>query len=841
LLARPLAALLAIALPIQAVPLNPAIRKAVPEANAAGDGGSGHGSRSRRERALFVRVELVVVALSREKDQAGKVTQFQYDKLGRLTKVIDAESGETTYGYDELGNRIRQTDANNRSTWFLYDKLGREKARILPDGSQEQKTYNAVGNLETRTDFQNRVTTYGYDLNNRLTTRTYPNAAENVSFTYTLTGRRETATDTRGTTNYGYDNRDRLTTLTQPGAGQLTYAYDNNGNRSTLTATIGANSYATTYTYDDASRLDLVIDPASRNHDHGYDNNGNRTSLQHPNGTTTVYNYNTLNRLTDLTTTGPTGTVFSQVFTLGAAGNREQIVENDGTTKVYGYDNLYRLTTEAVTVGALTQYTKAFTYDPVGNRQTQVTTGSGAAGTPTAPGTITYGYDTRDRLLTENANNLTYDPSGNLTAKVGNATYTWDHENRLTNVTKTDGTVVAYVYDADGNRVSTTTTPNGGSASTTNYLVDTSVRLSHVVAETDGTNSLTTLYIRGIDDLLSVMRPAGGGVWTSKFFHTDGIGSIRRLTDDTGTITDGYSHTAFGEQIGHTGADPQRYSFAGEPLDPNTGFQYHRARWMDPGLARFAGLDPFEGLISRPSTLHRYLYAENSPLNRRDPTGRMTVGESLTVAAIVGTIASMSFAVAHYATSSAPVIVSSEAFILEGPPANWTEADAQSALIGAAHIWMHAAGILVQTRRIRTIPAEKVHLEPFLGAWNGDNQQIVDSLATTNHVTLFVPTLAGAFGKANYGRSPSGRAYSAIASGGLATSAAFVLAHEWGHTFLLGHPQLADIIQPSSAVSQPSTWESLLPFNLMFPDPRLGGVSLTPGQRLTAREFARVY
>ena len=66
----------------------------------------------------------------------------------------------------------------------------------------------------------------------------------------------------------------------------------------------GAPTVLTTgYTYDDANRLDLVTDAAGRIYDHGYDANGNRTTLAQPNGTLTSYAYNTLNRLTTLTTT----------------------------------------------------------------------------------------------------------------------------------------------------------------------------------------------------------------------------------------------------------------------------------------------------------------------------------------------------------------------------------------------------------------------------------------------------------------------------------------------------------------------------------------------------------
>ena len=55
------------------------------------------------------------------------MTGFEYDKLGRLVKVIQDANGlalETTYGYDELGNRISQTDANLHATTFDYDDRG---------------------------------------------------------------------------------------------------------------------------------------------------------------------------------------------------------------------------------------------------------------------------------------------------------------------------------------------------------------------------------------------------------------------------------------------------------------------------------------------------------------------------------------------------------------------------------------------------------------------------------------------------------------------------------------------------------------------------------------------
>jgi RHS repeat-associated protein len=88
-------------------------------------------------------------------------------------------------------------------------------------------------------------------------------------------------------------------------------------------------------------------------------------------------------------------------------------------------------------------------------------------------------------------------------------------------------------------------------------------------------------------------------------------------------VADPFSLTksAFGELLAHTGSDPQPYAFSGEPYDPNVGFQYHRARWLDPRAGRFVGMDPFGGRTQDPATLHKYLYAAASPVDRVDPSG----------------------------------------------------------------------------------------------------------------------------------------------------------------------------------------------------------------------------
>ncbi len=201
------------------------------------------------------------------------------------------------------------------------------------------------------------------------------------------------------------------------------------------------------------------------------------------------------------------------------------------------------------------------------------------------------------------------------------AAYAWDFENRLTSANMTGGAAVAHQYDADGNRVQTSVTASGNTA-TTNMLVDTVAGLSQVVAETDGSGSLTALYIRNGDELLEVMRPVGGGTWTTRFVERDGLSSVRVLTDESGTTTDSRGYEAFGTKNTEEGNDPLAYGFAGEPFERTSQLAYHRARWMDAKLDRFEGMDPSLGDVQAPVTLQLYMYAAANPVENIDPSGR---------------------------------------------------------------------------------------------------------------------------------------------------------------------------------------------------------------------------
>jgi RHS repeat-associated protein len=390
-------------------------------------------------------------------DVLNRSTAYVYDADGRLVRVTDAAGHTTLYAVDEAGLTVAMQDANGRGTVLSYDSFTNVRTtRQLPDGSTEIFGDDAAGQIVKRTDFNGMTTSYAYDPMGRVRSRTYPDGSV-VSFTYTPSGRRATTTDRRGTTSYTYDSRNRLVLLTEADGRQLAYGYDAHGDRTTLTAQIGGTSLTTTTSYDANHRPTAVVDPLGRTFSFAYDAAGNRVSANYPNGAGANYSYDARDRLTALATTVDAAPVASFAYVLDAVGRRAQVTEADGTVRQYGYDSLDRLTAEQVT-GALS-YAKTFSYDSVGNRLTQ--TGAGAAaGADGGTATVSYAYDTRDRLLTENATTYTYDANGNIIAKSGEASYQWDFDSRLAQATMAgSNVVVSHGYDADGNRTQTSVTP----------------------------------------------------------------------------------------------------------------------------------------------------------------------------------------------------------------------------------------------------------------------------------------------------------------------------------------------------------------------------------------------
>jgi RHS repeat-associated protein len=380
-----------------------------------------------------------------------------------------------------------------------------------------------------------------------------------------------------------------------------------------------------TYAYDALNRPASVSDAATGVSTYSFDAAGNLTGTAYPNGVTNTYTYTKRNLLTGLAAARGATRVAGYTYTLDPTGRRLSVADLNGRAATYTYDAIYRMTGETVT-GAPSgpNGSVSYTYDPVGNR---LQTGSTLAGI--ASGSFTYEAD--DHLTAD-----TYDADGNTTSSAGVAN-TYDFENHLI-----QHGAVTIVYDGDGNRVSKTA---GGV--TTKYLVSelNPTGLAQVIEES-GSDGSNRKLVYGLQRISQKQFVASSSSTLTSFYVYDGLGSVRALTDASGTITDTNDYDAFGNLIHTTGSTPNEFRFAGEQYDTDLGLYYNRARYMNPSTGRFFSMDIIDGDPGSPITLNKYLYGNGDPVNVIDPTGNDgDLGSLMTSIAINATLTNISTAI----------------------------------------------------------------------------------------------------------------------------------------------------------------------------------------------------
>ena len=591
-----------------------------------------------------------------ETDAGGNVIEYSYGATGQLNQVKQTNGATalvTVYGFDEAGNRISQTDAEQHVTSWEYDAKNRMIGRTLPGSQKETFAYDSVGNLINKTDFTGKQTRFNYDNIQQLNQVGRPDGV-NIVNSYTAGGQLANVTVSAnadsgmqsGKTTFAYDVQNRVTRQTNPDGSFLAYGYDANGNITQRSTAAGTVSYA----YDTNQRISSVTDIDGKVSRYTYDKSGRPASVTTPDGITGTYRFDDSGYLLQLLYKKANGNVVTGVsYTLAANGQRQTHNEFDESSAVsgdgsltnpvrvhrYSYDGANRLTQEQVTDrGGVVQRTTGFSFDKAGNRLQKVET--------TSQGTETtnYTYDANDRLTQEvkttNANTqvqtlYTWDDNGNLKSKTTGAQltlYNWDNGNHLIEVKQgvneaTAQTIARYRYDTYGNRAEKIEPGQNGLADkVTAYLTDRTFSYAQVVQETttQGQAVEPVRYVWGVG-LIGQVR-SGQPV----FYHSDGQASVRVLSDGNGNTVENYSYDAFGKPDSQA-VYKNAYRYTGEYFDDSIGLQYNRARWYDPATGRFNSIDPASGKAILPITLNKYVYAGSDPVNGRDPSGLTTLGE----------------------------------------------------------------------------------------------------------------------------------------------------------------------------------------------------------------------
>jgi RHS repeat-associated protein len=594
----------------------------------------------------------------RDTDPANVATTYGHDAIGRLSAVTNALGEATLYGYDSVGRLVAQTNANGQATTFAYDPLGRRILRTLPGGQSEAYGYDPAGNLTHRTNSNGHTTRYTYDALNRVTAKT-PDAqllvtgSVPVTYSYNAVGLRTNMTDAAGVTDYVYDQRDRLAMRTTqwallPVPTTLTYRYDTNGNLAAIRSS-NPNGTEVTYTNDALNRLSVVQDSRLGPTTYDYDPVGNLQRFTRPNSVQSTFQYDSLYRLTNLAVSGASGLLANYEYAVGPTGHRLRAVEalslsSQPSTiyRSYGYDSAYRLTTEVIQLGTTAQPAAlTYTYDPAGNRLTR-------SSELEILSSQSFTYDANDRLLSDR-----YDANGNttnafVTPPLSGLTHEvfdrFDFEDRLferqTTVNAQPSTI-QLLHDGDGNRVAKTVT-TGTNTFTTLYVVDdlNPTGYAQVLEELTSSNgepfAVTRVYTWG-DALISDDQFVSNQ-WSASFPGHDGHGNVRFHTDPTGHITDTLDYDAFGNLIARSPTSPlpplTSHLFSGEQFDSDLNLYYLRARYHNPASGRFWTADSFAGFPTDPASLHRYTFNQNDPVNRFDPSGHISLTESLEVAGL---------------------------------------------------------------------------------------------------------------------------------------------------------------------------------------------------------------
>jgi RHS repeat-associated protein len=532
-------------------------------------------------------------------DQNGKVTQYGYDDADRLTTVTDGANNVTTYGYDTEDNLTSITDANSHATTFTYDAFGRVTKTTFPSGYIETYGYDSANNLTSKTDRKNQLISYTYDQLNRLMQKSYPDTST-VNYTYDLNSRLTQVTDPTGTYQFTFDNMGRLTgasanyTFLSARTFTTGYAYDAASNRTGFTDPEGGS---TVYVYDTLNRLQTLTPPAAftatGNFGFGYDALSRRTQLTRPNSIATNYSYDNLSRLLSVLHQAGSTTLDGASYTVDNAGNRTSKTDQRlAVTSNYTYDQIYELT--QVTQAANT--VENYTYDPVGNRSASL-------------GVSPYTYNTSNELTSTPSTSYTYDNNGNLlTSLTGSntTTYTWDFENRLSSVTLPgSGGTVSFAYDPFGRRIKKVS-----SAGTSIFAYDS----KNLIEETNGTGAVVARYTQtqNIDEPLAMLRSSA-----TSYYEADGLGSITSLSNPAGALAQTYTFDSFGKQTASSGSLVNPFQYTAREFDPEISLYNYRERYYDPSVGRFLSEDP----IRPDDAIDFYAYVSNNPINFTDPLG----------------------------------------------------------------------------------------------------------------------------------------------------------------------------------------------------------------------------
>ncbi len=214
-----------------------------------------------------------------------------------------------------------------------------------------------------------------------------------------------------------------------------------------------------------------------------------------------------------------------------------------------------------------------------------------------------------------------YDDKGNLKYD-GLRTFSYDGENRLTDVVLGAGLGIA--YDPTG-RLRATISPTVPTPTRTFFLYDGDKLVAEYTNTYAAGGTLMRRYVPGTGVDEPLVWYEGTGSTDKRWFHANRQGSIVAVTNGTGALALNAANSPMAYTYGPYG-EPQdwqgsRFRYTGQIALPQAQLYHYKARAYDPAMGRFLQTDP----IGQADDPNLYAYVGGDPGNNTDPTGTLVV------------------------------------------------------------------------------------------------------------------------------------------------------------------------------------------------------------------------
>ncbi|WP_372008773.1 RHS repeat-associated core domain-containing protein [Paenibacillus chitinolyticus] len=438
-------------------------------------------------------------------DGKGFDTRYEYDKLGRTTKVTQPDTSFSTYTYNDEANEITTVDPTGVTAFAKWNPLGwKIKTGIVGKPAQEFG-YDSYGRQVWSQDGAGNRTSYEYDKRDRLVATTYPGAEQAKStIEYDDVNRIVTSKDGEG--NKVKESFDLLGRLAQKevysSAGTLTesirYSYDSAGNLATVNDGTGNNPgdvQTTQYGYDVMNRLIAVTDPETNTTRYTYSLANKLTQIEYPDHNKTQKAYDQMGRL--IQETDPLGQTETSFYDAG--NNLIKAIDRKGNAQTFTYNSLNLQTTSVTGDESLT-----FQYDAAGRRLSM----------QDRTGTTNYLYDPSTGWLKQ----VQYPDKRTLQ-------YAYDGQGNRTQMTDPFGVVTNYQYDARNRLKAVGQDPM-------NWDTEYQYKNNNLPAVIQGKNGLVSAYNYEVSNLTSMTQNLSGTGINSFGYGYDLHGNQKTKTEN---------------------------------------------------------------------------------------------------------------------------------------------------------------------------------------------------------------------------------------------------------------------------------------------------------------------